>query len=43
VRFVEDDPREAVLVAEAQAAQLEREDKEMEKLGEEVGQVQQER
>jgi hypothetical protein len=43
VRFVEDDPREAVLVAEAQAAQLEREDEEIEKLREEARQVQQER
>ncbi|HXX44433.1 MAG TPA: hypothetical protein VEJ38_06870 [Candidatus Acidoferrales bacterium] len=32
VRFVEDDPQEAVLVAEAQAAQLQREDEEIEKL-----------
>jgi hypothetical protein len=32
VRFVEDDPQEAVLVAEAQAVQLQREDEEIEKL-----------
>jgi len=43
VRFVEDDPQEAALVAEARAEQLQREDEEMKEFGSGAEQVQQER
>jgi hypothetical protein len=43
VRFVEDNPQEAALVAEARAEQLRREDEEMEEFGAGAEQVQQER
>jgi hypothetical protein len=43
VRFVEDDPQEAALVAEARAEQLQHEDEEMKKVGEGAEQAQPER
>jgi len=43
VRFVEEDPQEAALVAEARAEQLQREDEEMKEFGDGAVAVQQER
>lgn len=43
VRFAEDDPQEATLVAEARAEQLQREDEELKALARDTGSLQQER